>query len=231
MYKKIADCLEKMLDCLHVEEWEAGHAEAKHVLESRADLLEKLEAIYKNRNRYAGYIVRQIAGNLMLKGSGGAESNNSSVSAHLGKGQNWSTMQQLSALLDRQDQLCRKRAGQKAKYATVRDHYKSTFLNEREAEDDRIAHRLLSGRMHDMTKTSAKMARRLECEAFEPKHGYPDGGHVVRPKPGKEGIAWIKSVNAYFVHQFFGASNVYSGTKFTGTFNFPERMQNRELFL
>ena len=85
-------------------EWDKAYGYALNFVITDPVKREVLYEIYDNPSYYAGFYLKTIAGNLCMLGSVCSEQNHASNVAYLGKGANWSIMEQIAKLMTRHQQ-------------------------------------------------------------------------------------------------------------------------------
>ena len=75
-----------------------------------------IKKIYDNPQRYSGYVLKTVEGNLERLGSSHVEQNHSSVVSALGSGASWKLEDQVHKLLFRQESLQRSKNDNRLKY-------------------------------------------------------------------------------------------------------------------
>ncbi len=79
-------------------------------------MVQYIHEIHKNPQRFSGYILENIEGNLQRHGSAHVEQNHSSIVSHLGCGASWNLEDQVHKLLQRQDLLQKRKNEDRLKY-------------------------------------------------------------------------------------------------------------------
>ena len=100
--KKIGHYLDGMLKCYTKAQWDLLYNKALRAIDDDPNKVDKLIEIGHNETYYAGYYLRDIAGNMNLMGSTPAEQYHASITFHLGKGASWSLAEQIVQLFKRQ---------------------------------------------------------------------------------------------------------------------------------
>ena len=108
VYKIIKPQLYKMLVSKTKSEWDTAFNEASNLISGHPLKLELLQQIHSDPNYYAGYVTREIVGNLQLNGTAHAEQNHSSIVSHNGDMIVGNICNHLKSLCERQQQLCNK---------------------------------------------------------------------------------------------------------------------------
>lgn len=146
LFQLILPFLRRMFLSKTIEQYLTAYGRLMSLSEVRA-LPEKvcyLEAINRNRNRYAGYIRQRISGNLGLSGSAPAEQNHSSIVARIGPGGVFSISEYISKLLARQGDLARKEYESAIKHKFHIRHYRSKEVTTEYVDMDVLAFQVLS---------------------------------------------------------------------------------------
>ena len=94
-----------------------------------------MDIIYNNPGYYAGYVLRNIEGNRVFRGSVPAEQNHSSVIAYLGEGGNWSIMEHMQKLRTRQQDHVKKKRKEEDRLHVQTYKYKSNLLGQAGIDD------------------------------------------------------------------------------------------------
>lgn len=103
LMEQIGPFLSKMLLSDRKDDFEQCYINATNYVKNDPEKLAKLDVIKDNPSYYAGYYIRQITGNLEIKGDVSSEQNHASVVAHLGEsGGGWSIMAHICELIKRQ---------------------------------------------------------------------------------------------------------------------------------
>jgi hypothetical protein len=84
------------------DEWNFAYKCARDIIKDFPLMVEKLEDVHNKPSYYAGYYLKNIVGNLTLRGSVPAEINYSSINRFFGKGANWTLSYQMMILIERQ---------------------------------------------------------------------------------------------------------------------------------
>ena len=127
-----------MLESKTEAEWESAYQTAKQQVQGYPDIISYIKSFYDQPEKYSGHKLRQINGNLKKLGSTAAEQNHSSVVSHLGRGASWKLQDQIIKLLDRQDNLARKKANKQLNYQVEMCQGESEFPI-KHVRDDRLA--------------------------------------------------------------------------------------------
>jgi hypothetical protein len=86
-------------------EWESAYSCASELLCTKPKQMSALNAIYGNPEKYGGFYLRSLEGNLKMNGDVSAEQNHSGVVAYLGEGACFAVAEQITHLLNRQKNL------------------------------------------------------------------------------------------------------------------------------
>jgi hypothetical protein len=87
------------------DEWDSVYSCANELLSTKPKQLSALGAIYGNPEKYAGYHLRSLEGNLQMSGDVFAEHNHSGVCAYLGEGACYAVGEQITHQLNHQKNL------------------------------------------------------------------------------------------------------------------------------
>jgi hypothetical protein len=117
---------------------------ARGKLAGKTDLLQKLDAIASDPNRYAGYVLAQREGNLGITFSQSAESENNKKSRMLGDGATWSAAHHTEEMVNMRKGDQRKIVERIAKYTVDIRTYKSKLIDKPSKLDDEEAYTKLS---------------------------------------------------------------------------------------
>ena len=147
VFKLIKAQLSTMLLSKTKSEWDKAFEEASVLLQAHPLKLELLEKIHSDPQYYAGYVTREIVGNLHINGTAPAEQNHASIVAFNGNGMLGSIMDHLKALCERQQQLCNKENNVETEDLIRSNYYKPTLDGEMAVEDIN-ARRALSSYPH-----------------------------------------------------------------------------------
>ena len=143
----------------------------------------RLQDILDNRTRYAGYILRQIEGNLGINSDNSVEIYHSSNVAHLGDGGNMSISEQLTKLMDRDRFMARKDSDHNTKLGIAIRSHKSKFDDVLLREHDQIARAALSNKAYSKFVKRVGRLDRLQLQGDEEagvwvvSHRLRGGGH------------------------------------------------------
>ena len=99
VYPQIQKFLRAMLLSSKQIEWDSAYLCASEILINKPWMLSALNDIYGDPEKYAGFHLRGIEGNLMLNGDVSAEQNHSGVVAYLGEGACYAVAEQITHLL------------------------------------------------------------------------------------------------------------------------------------
>ena len=124
-----------MLNSDTKEQWDICYNKALKVIEADPRVVEKLVHIGQSESYYAGYYLKNIEGNLGLRGSSPVESNHSSNVAHLGKGASWSISEHIAHLFNRQQHLYTLELQEENDYYVSTLKYQSDFEGQSEMDD------------------------------------------------------------------------------------------------
>ena len=105
VYKLIKSQLSKMLTCYTKAEWDRAFKEASDLILAHPLKLEILQDIHSQPEYYAGYVTRNVVGNLSLNGTAHAEQNHSSIVSFNGEALIGFILDHLKALMERKKQL------------------------------------------------------------------------------------------------------------------------------
>ena len=108
-FSEIQPFLQGMLESKSKADWECCYQQARERITYEAHRVQKLDEIYSKPSYYAGYIIYEMEGTLQRFGDAPAESNHSSVVAYLGLGANWSVIDQVKKLMERQQNRTKKK--------------------------------------------------------------------------------------------------------------------------
>ena len=89
-------------------EWDVAFLSASELLVEIPTNLELLNKIHNNQSYHAGYVTRQIVGNLRCNGSTPAEQNHVSIVSFKGENMLISVCKHIESLIERQQQLSNK---------------------------------------------------------------------------------------------------------------------------
>ena len=99
VYPQIQKFLRSMLLSSNLTEWDSAYVCASKILIEKPLMLSALNDIYGDPEKYGGFYLRGIEGNLMMNGDVSAEQNNSGVVAYLGDGACFAVAEQITHLL------------------------------------------------------------------------------------------------------------------------------------
>jgi len=143
VFRKIKPQLSKMLTCRTKLEWDTAFNEAKELITEHPLKLELLNKIHSNPDYYAGYVTRDIIGNLGLNGTSHAEQNHSSIVRCCGEYMLGSVLNHLKLLMERQQQICNKENNYESDHVVRSNHYRPTLDGEMGFQE-KIAFKALS---------------------------------------------------------------------------------------
>ncbi len=99
VYPQIQKFLRSMLLSSNLTEWDSAYVCASKILIEKPLMLSALNDIYGDPEKYGGFYLRGIEGNLMMNGDVSAEQNHSGVVAYLGDGACFAVAEQITHLL------------------------------------------------------------------------------------------------------------------------------------
>ena len=147
VFRLIKSFLAAMLTSATEEEWDSAYQSAYELITEHPSKVDLLNKIYNNPQYYAGYVTKQIVGNLNLNGSVPAEQNHSSNVRFIGDVMLNSVCEHIKTLLERQQQLCNKETDLETDYI-VRSHRYLPQLEGDLALEDIKARQVLSLKPH-----------------------------------------------------------------------------------
>ena len=145
VYGRIKKFLRTMLLSTSQEEWDDSYQCGLELLTSSPRMTSALNAIYSNPEKYSGYFLRSIPGNLQMNGDVSAEQNHSGVVAYLGVGAAYSISEQMTHLLGRQRNLDKLRRQREDDQYVTGSRYESSYRLPNQSEDDVVAKKTFSG--------------------------------------------------------------------------------------
>jgi hypothetical protein len=113
-------------------------------IRDRPDHLDYLERIFKNPNRYGGWLRQSLPGHMTIMGSNAAEQNHSSVVARIGGGGLHALSDHIKCLLVRQSDIAREVSTKRAKHQMMQKTFSSKFSNTGQCAIDTSAFKTLS---------------------------------------------------------------------------------------
>ena len=170
----IKNHLKKMLLSDTILQWQNAYKEAKLILRDYPLKCEKLSEIYDRPSYYAGYYVRKIDNNLLLAGNSPAESNHSSIVSNLGPGGIWTISNQITKLMDRQQNFINRDRAISDDLFVRQNFYRSTFLGEL-AKSDVTAKKSLSNYAYQKFWKNALQV----SDKYQTKVGDIGGQHII----------------------------------------------------
>jgi hypothetical protein len=174
LYQKIRGHLDRML-LDSKSEWELSYTSAKQHLLHDAEKFSALEQIYNKPSHFAGWLLKEMEGNLLLHGSVPAEQKHSSVAAHLGAGASWSVAEQVKKLLLRQLHLTAKRRHKDSQAFVATVNYRSRLQDQDTFVDEAAKQQLSQYGYHKLFLVEYKTNRRLQFVVHE-------NDTIVRPR-------------------------------------------------
>ena len=145
VYPLVKKFLRMMLLSKTTEEWEDSYKCGRDVVVNSPQMLSALDKIYEDPEKYSGYYLRGIEGNLMMNGDVSAEQNHSGVVAYLGVGAAYSISEQMTHLLGRQRNVDKIRRQREDDQYVSGVRFESSFKTPEESADDRLAKKTFSG--------------------------------------------------------------------------------------
>ena len=145
VYPQIQKFLRTMLLSSTEIEWESAYSCARDLLLTKPRQLSALDAIYGDAEKYAGFYLRSIDGNLQMNGDVSAEQNHSGVVAYLGEGACYAVAEQITHLLSRQKNIDRIRRQREDDQYVRGLRFQSPYFGPAQQADDAEAKTTLSG--------------------------------------------------------------------------------------
>ena len=131
LYKSVCPYLDEMINADTKEVWDSTYAAATSVTVPHPRRQSELQKIYDNPRYYSQWYLNKIEGNFGCKGSTHAEQNHSSITAHLGQGGNFSIVEHIKVLIERQVRLGKQRRELELKNNQTRKRFKSAKAGHR----------------------------------------------------------------------------------------------------
>jgi hypothetical protein len=145
VYPQIQKFLRTMLLSSNKVEWDSAYSCARDLLLTKPKQMSSLDDIYGDPEKYAGYYLRSIEGNLHMNGDVSAEQNHSGVVAYLGEGACFAVAEQITHLLNRQKNLDRIRRQTEDDQFVSGLRFASSYYGPAQQADDAEAKKNLSG--------------------------------------------------------------------------------------
>ena len=176
VYPQVKKFLRAMLLSKTMEEWDDAYAGGSKLVEFKPRMVSALDCIYSEPEKYAGYFLRSIEGNLYMNGDVSAEQNHSGVVAYLGMGAAYAISEQMTHLLGRQKNLDKTRRQKEDDQYVTASRFSSPYREPTAASDDVVAKKTFSGYGYSqLWSTSIKRSFYLQMETND------DGDSIVWP--------------------------------------------------
>jgi hypothetical protein len=176
VYPQLKKFLRAILLSKTTEEWDDAYKGGHKLLEFKPRMISALNCIYSEPEKYAGYFLRGIEGNLYMNGDVSAEQNHSGVFAYLGMGAAYAIAEQMTHLLGRQKNLDKARRQKEDDQYVTASRYSSPYREPIAGSDDVVAKKTFSGYGYSqLWTTTIKRSFYLQMETDE------NGDNVVWP--------------------------------------------------
>jgi hypothetical protein len=176
VYPQIQKFLRAMLLSSKQIEWDSAYLCASEILCNKPRMLITLNDIYGDPEKYAGFHLRGIEGNLMLNGDVSAEQNHSGVVAYLGEGACYAVAEQITHLLSRQKNLDKIRRQREDDQYVHGLRFQSSYFGPQQQADDAISKKSFSGYgFISLWTPTIRRSWNLQSERLE------DGSHLLWP--------------------------------------------------
>jgi hypothetical protein len=157
-------------------EWDRAYLCASEIICNKPWMLSALNNIYGDPEKYAGFYLRGIEGNLMLNGDVSAEQNHSGVVAYLGEGACYAVAEQITHLLSRQKNLDKMRRQREDDQYVHGLRFQSPYFGPQQQADDAIAKKNFSGYgVLSLWTPTIRKSWNLQSERLE------DGSYLLWP--------------------------------------------------
>ena len=139
VYPQIQKFLRSMLLSSNLTEWDSAYVCASKILIEKPLMLSALNDIYGDPEKYGGFYLRGIEGNLMMNGDVLAEQNHSGVVAYLGDGACFAVAEQITHLLSQQKNIDKMRRQKEDDQYVHGLRFQSPYYGPQQQADDAVA--------------------------------------------------------------------------------------------
>lgn len=124
--------------------FDEAFASACEAVKAYPNFIDYIRKFHENPKKYAAYTLAMVEGNLDRCGSTPAEQNHASIVSFIGKGASLALPEQITKLLERQQDLARKKSRAQLEYSVHCSCYHSTFDTPKDSYADMLAKKHLS---------------------------------------------------------------------------------------